>query len=80
MCALQLAQWLEEGVFDALEKRYLTTFVLAVYAGGATWDKSDLLECYTYNVRVQARAVLLDHGATSDGALRLPTRRPRGFA
>ena len=51
VAATQLAQWLEHGVFAALEKRYLQTFALAVYAGGNTLEECDLLECYTYNVR-----------------------------
>ena len=38
-------------MFAALEKRYLQTFALAVYAGGNTLEECDLLECYTYNVR-----------------------------
>lgn len=60
-------------MFAALEKRYLRTFALAVYAGGDTLEECDLLECYTYNVcstRVGGGLAVTRHdlGARGEGA------------
>ncbi|KAK8790640.1 hypothetical protein WA588_002389, partial [Blastocystis sp. NMH] len=46
--AWQLTRWLEEGVFDALEKRYLRGLVFAIYDNPKHKDQSKLLETYSY--------------------------------
>ncbi|KAK8824386.1 hypothetical protein WA577_006783 [Blastocystis sp. JDR] len=46
--AWQLTRWLEEGVFDALEKRYLRGLVFAIYDHPEDKQKSRLLETYSY--------------------------------
>lgn len=43
-----LINWLEQGVFDALDKHYLSDVVFAVYAKGE--DRNTLLECYQFHV------------------------------
>ena len=45
--AWQLTRWLEEGVFDALEKQYLRGFVFAIYDHPENKASSRLLETYS---------------------------------
>lgn len=45
--AWQLTKWLEEGVFDALEKRYLRGLVFAIYDHPEDKPHSRLLETYS---------------------------------
>lgn len=45
--ALQLTKWLEEGVFDALEKRYLRGLIFAIYDNPDDKPNSRLLETYS---------------------------------
>ncbi|CBK23857.2 uncharacterized protein [Blastocystis hominis] len=46
--AWQLTRWLEEGVFDALEKRYLRGLVFAIYDNPENKSQSRLIETYSY--------------------------------
>lgn len=43
-----LLNWLEQGVFDALEKHYLEDIVLAIYTRGPV--NNTLLECYQFHM------------------------------
>ncbi len=46
--AMLLINWLERGVFDALDRNYLSDVIFAVYAKGE--KKNTLLECYQFHV------------------------------
>jgi meiosis-specific protein len=48
--AFLLSQWLEKGVFDALEKAYLKSLTFAVYAKEKEKDDGILLETYQFLV------------------------------
>jgi meiosis-specific protein len=48
--AFLLSQWLEKGVFDALEKSYLKSLTFAVYAKEKDQDEGILLETYQFLV------------------------------
>lgn len=39
--------WLEKGVFDALQKKYLEVVLLEIYDGS---DSTKLLECFSFGV------------------------------
>jgi len=43
-----LCQWIEKGVFDALNSQFLERIVLAVYQNPE--DERSLMECYTFHV------------------------------
>ena len=45
--AWRLTRWLEEGVFDALEKRYLRGLVFVIYDHPEDKANSKLLETYS---------------------------------
>jgi len=45
-----LLNWLEKGVFDALEKRYLSDVVFAIYTRCDPEPENILLECYQFHV------------------------------
>ncbi|KAG9125602.1 DNA binding protein [Ceratobasidium sp. 392] len=46
--ANQILDYLEKGIFDALEKQYLKSFVFAIYLDQK--DPKNLVEAYTFNV------------------------------
>jgi hypothetical protein len=48
--AFLLSQWLEKGVFDALEKAYLKSLTFAVYSKEKDQDDGILLETYQFLV------------------------------
>ncbi len=48
--AFLLTQWLELGVFDALETRYLKSMIFAVYCQNQITGKDQLLETYQFQV------------------------------
>lgn len=43
-----LINWLEKGVFDALDKQYLTDVIFAIYTRNS--DRNTLLECYQFHM------------------------------
>ncbi|KAF8584095.1 DNA-binding protein [Ramaria rubella] len=43
----KLLEYLEEGIFDALEKQYLRSFIFAVYLDDK--DPENIIEAYTFN-------------------------------
>lgn len=51
--AWQLTRWLEEGVFEALEKRYLRGLVFAIYDKPEDKVNSRLLETYSCRYKVK---------------------------
>jgi meiosis-specific protein len=50
MDAFLLSQWLEKGVFDALEKSFLKSLTFAVYAKSKIGGEDILLETYQFVV------------------------------
>ena len=47
--AVLITRWLEEGVFEALEKKYLRCMMFGIYQLDSNGDKN-LIECYTFKV------------------------------
>ncbi|KAJ4462119.1 hypothetical protein PAPYR_1298 [Paratrimastix pyriformis] len=47
--AHKLIAWLEEGVFDALEKKYLKSVTFAIAVHGSTGDR-EIIEQYTFHI------------------------------
>ena len=48
--AWQLTRWLEDGVFDALERQYLKTMTFSVYTQRKGSSRRNLVESYCYTV------------------------------
>ncbi|TMW55546.1 hypothetical protein Poli38472_010428 [Pythium oligandrum] len=49
--ALLVTRWLEDGVFEALEKKYLETLIFCIYSTSVTKQPHELLESYTYKIQ-----------------------------
>ncbi|CCI44159.1 unnamed protein product [Albugo candida] len=49
--ALMLTQWLEEGVFEALEKKYLESLIFCIHSLKEENEPGQLLESYTYTIQ-----------------------------
>lgn len=45
----KLLDYLEHGIFDALEKQYLRSFIFAIYLDSK--DPTNIVEAYTFNFR-----------------------------
>ncbi|KAG8908515.1 DNA binding protein [Tulasnella sp. 403] len=46
--AARMSDYLENGIFDAIEKQYLRSFVFAIYLDPS--DPNNLVEAYTFNI------------------------------
>lgn len=51
--AFLLTQWLEQGVFEALQEQYLNTMTFAIYCSHPITGKDLLLETYEFKVAYQ---------------------------
>lgn len=52
---LQLTKWIEEGVFDALDKHYLRAIVFAIYTANDECKDGKLIEAYNYKITYPAK-------------------------
>lgn len=50
----QLLKWLDKGVFDALQKKYLKTMAFCIFEGSGDRDSSRLLERYMFKITYPA--------------------------
>ena len=64
--AFLLSQWLEKGVFDALEKSYLKSLTFAVYAKETENEEKKLLETYQFLVEYGVHKQIKLNGVTID--------------
>eukprot|EP01117_Protostelium_nocturnum_P008328 TRINITY_DN2976_c0_g1_i1.p1 TRINITY_DN2976_c0_g1~~TRINITY_DN2976_c0_g1_i1.p1 ORF type:complete len:400 (-),score=132.39 TRINITY_DN2976_c0_g1_i1:839-2038(-) len=60
-----LCDWLEEGVFDALSKKYLRLLVFGIY--GEEDDPSTLTECYNFSISYDGQDIQMNVEKTAKG-------------